>query len=263
VRFSKIDLRMFKLSGPHGLTTETSSASGSNEQDRLSLVQRCIPERRPHLDLATGHAQLLASLATEEPARALCGTDKSRAEVESAEEYLNRAIPDHRIRLIHTSDVPPPAQWGAMESFSLSATGLGGANMAELLVRNSDHLERCDHMVLQPNRDEAKVRAVLPRLGFSVDRERFVIDRDYLYLVIVCTPISTGTPPLLQREIVHGRWSEQPRQPTELQSYFAWHLRSLDRKVRGELAGHNWEDAEEAYRAYRAFENIHFTIFGS
>jgi tRNA A22 N-methylase len=254
---------MFKLSGPHGLTGTSPSEATRSRLTRLELVQRCVPAGLPHIDLATGHAQLLAQLASDDPNRTLCGTDKSRAEIESACDQLNQWNCEHNIQLMHTNEIPRPEEWGATDSFSLSATGLGGANMAELLLRNAENLAACSHMILQPNRDEVKVRAVLPMAGFSVDHEQLIVDRGYLYLVLVCTRISSKAPPLSQREILHGRWHKSVRQPAELRDYFEWHLRSLERKMRGEMAGHNWQKAEEAFRAYRAFQQIERAFFAS
>lgn len=245
---------MFRLR-PNIAPGSTSAKPPSRLSARLELIRTLIPDGWNHCDVATGHGQLLAELASSSPGRSLRGTDCAAAEIAEAKRLFDARCVSDCIKLEQIDHLPSINDEASKAPWSLSITGLGGRTMATILANDPTASRQFSRMILQPNRDEELVRSTLHALGYAPQTEHLVRDRRYAYVVLDCLPVGPANPPQSTIQVACGRGFRGEGAALS-EAYYDWRISYHEARLRGAAARGDAEMTESTHRILRHFRRL-------
>ncbi len=214
---------------------------------RLNCVANLVRQGAVLADIGTDHAYLpLFLLSVGRIDRAIC-SDVNEGPLHSARENACEMGLTEHITFLLTSGL-----CGVMEHRPTDITicGMGGELIAEILESASGTHSIGVRYILQPMTRQEHLRRTLYRLGFAILDEKYIVEGDKAYLVIVSE--YTGTPiPYGEKECLLGLrlFSKEPMEDAE-RAYFLKKKKALLRRRDGRIHGGEGTDVEDMLLSY-------------
>ena len=148
--------------------------------NRLKNVANFVLKDSNVIDVGCDHALLCIYLASNYPNMRLIASDVREGPLKQAKANIEKYGLEDRITLklgdgIATID---------NDTNVIVISGMGGITIADIITKNKEKLDKIDQIVVSPNNDFYAVRSEITKLGFIIDREEVIKERDKFYLII-------------------------------------------------------------------------------
>ncbi|MBP3735526.1 MAG: SAM-dependent methyltransferase [Lachnospiraceae bacterium] len=152
----------------------------------LAIADLCAAagEGAPYVlcDVGCDHAHVPIRLLQEEKIRAAILLDVLPGPLQKAAENLARYQMTERCRLLLSDGLD---EYSPKDAQVLLISGLGGMLIADILLRDPGKTKSFQHIVVQPQSEQAAARRALRELGFFISNERLVAEEGKYYPVIL------------------------------------------------------------------------------
>ena len=174
---------------------------------RLQTLASLCPTNGPLVDIGSDHGQLLQILFAQGFNFPLYGSELSTSSFQS----LKKSTEDYPVR-VYQADGLNQLPIGVT---TIVIAGMGGLLIIEMLTKGLASLTKIQSLVLGPQRDVHKLRHWLADHGWAITQEKFVLEADQGYPLIVAergqmrlTDIEASYGPILikQRDPVFLQW---------------------------------------------------------
>ena len=148
--------------------------------NRLKNVANFVLKDSNVIEVGCDHALLCIYLASNYPNMRLIASDVREGPLKQAKANIEKYGLEDRITLklgdgIATID---------NDTNVIVISGMGGITIADIITKNKEKLDKIDQIVVSPNNDFYAVRSEITKLGFIIDREELIKERDKFYLII-------------------------------------------------------------------------------
>lgn len=152
--------------------------------ERLLNIANLVPKCDLAIDIGTDHAYVPIYLVKENIAKKVIAADISKGSVRKAQQNVNLNNCKDRIecRLGDGLDVLYDNEYADV----IIVAGMGGMLVNYVLNINKEALKKAKRLILQPQRDNDKVRKFIHSIGFKIIDEKIFYDDNKLYNIIVC-----------------------------------------------------------------------------
>ncbi len=149
---------------------------------RLSLVADFVPDNRKIIDIGCDHGLLSIYLAKRCPSNRVIASDINENALSSAISNIKREKLTDRIdvRLGNGLSIIDKD-----EIDTIVISGMGANTIVGILKYSKDKLVNVDTIVIQSNTDLYFLRKNITNLGYYIDREELVEDKNIIYTVIL------------------------------------------------------------------------------
>ena len=140
--------------------------------NRLAQVASFIEDDSSVIDVGCDHAFLDIYLAQNKKMKKIIASDNKEGPLAKAKENVRKAHLSSGIeKLDPTID-------------TLVISGMGGLNMVGICKYESQKMKQFSTLVLSPNNEVEFVRREFVKMGFHIDQEVLVLDKDIIYPVL-------------------------------------------------------------------------------
>jgi tRNA (adenine22-N1)-methyltransferase len=170
----------------------------------LTLASLC-PTHGPLVDIGSDHGQLLQILFQQGFAFRLYGSELSTSSFQS----LKKSSEDYPFYLYQANgldDLPK-------EVITIVIAGMGGGLIIDILTSGLAALTNIQTLVLGPQRDAQKLRHWLGNHGWTIKKEKFILDHNKGYPLLV---VQRGSMTLTEIEACYGPILISQREPAFL-----------------------------------------------
>lgn len=152
--------------------------------ERLLNIANLVPKCDLAIDIGTDHAYVPIYLVKKNIAKNVIASDISKGSVQKAQQNVNLNNCKDRIecRLGDGLDVLYDNEYADV----IIVAGMGGMLVNYVLNINKEAFKKTKRLILQPQRDNDKVRKFVHSIGFKIIDEKIFYDDDKLYNIIVC-----------------------------------------------------------------------------
>ena len=144
---------------------------------RLQTLASLCPTNGPLVDIGSDHGQLLQILFAQGFNFPLYGSELSTSSFQS----LKKSTEDYPVR-VYQADGLNQLPIGVT---TIVIAGMGGLLIIEMLTKGLASLTKIQSLVLGPQRDVHKLRHWLADHGWAITQEKFVLEADQGYPLIV------------------------------------------------------------------------------
>lgn len=148
--------------------------------NRLECVSSFVLENRKVIDIGCDHALLSIYLVQNKKTLKMIASDINEGPLLHAEENIKKYKLEDKIILKLGSGVEPIED----DIDTIIISGMGGLNMIGILKYSKEKYKKVDTIILSPNSDTDKVRKEICKLGFYIDNEKLVKEKNIIYPVI-------------------------------------------------------------------------------
>lgn len=147
---------------------------------RLEMVAQLIEKDSKIIDVGCDHALLDIYLADRNQCSKIIASDNKSGPLEHAKENIKKYKLESKISVKLGDGIDPIEN----DIDTIVISGMGGLNIIGILKYKTHLYKQVKRLVLSPNSDVEKVRKEITRLGFYIDNEVLVKDKNIIYSVI-------------------------------------------------------------------------------
>jgi len=145
------------------------------------MVASFVEEDSFLIDVGCDHALLDIYLASIYKNIKMIASDNKKGPLEGASENIKKYHLEDRIQLKLGNGIEPIQN--GVDTIVIS--GMGGLNMIGILKYKTELLLNVQTLILSPNSDTEKVRKEITRLGYKIENEELVKDKNIIYPILV------------------------------------------------------------------------------
>lgn len=147
---------------------------------RLETVAQLVEKDSKIIDVGCDHALLDIYLADRNQCSKIIASDNKSGPLEHAKENLKKYKLESKVSLKLGNGIETIEE----DIDTIVISGMGGLNIIGILKYKPHLYKQVKRLVLSPNSDVEKVRKEITRLGFYIDNEVLVKDKNIIYSVI-------------------------------------------------------------------------------
>lgn len=151
---------------------------------RLGKIVDYVPKCGTVTDIGTDHAFIPIYLALNNVAKKVIAADISKGSVDKAEKNVSFYNCSHRVECRCGDGLSVLSENECSDV--IIAAGMGGMLVIHVLEVNDRVLKNAKRLILQPQRDNDKVRRFVHKKGFKIIAEDIFKDEGKIYNIIVC-----------------------------------------------------------------------------
>ena len=140
--------------------------------NRLKNVANFVLKDSNVIDVGCDHALLCIYLASNYPNMRLIASDVREGPLKQAKANIEKYGLEDRITL------------KIGDGIATIDNDTNVITIANIITKNKEKLDKIDQIVVSPNNDFYAVRSEITKLGFIIDREEVIKERDKFYLII-------------------------------------------------------------------------------
>lgn len=152
-----------------------------NLSKRLETVASCVSTSGTVADIGCDHGFTSIYLIENEMAKCGIAMDINKGPLEKAKQHIAQAGLKDKIET-RLSDGLDKLEAGEADTILIS--GMGGALIRDILMKEKDKTLSVDELVLSPQSEIYLVRKCLHELGFFIEMEKMVFDMGKYYVAI-------------------------------------------------------------------------------
>lgn len=149
--------------------------------NRLQTVASFITTNRSIIDVGCDHALLSIYLVQTKDTKKVIASDIKQGPLMRAKENLKKFQVEKQIQI----KLGPGIETIDEDIDTIIISGMGGLNMIGILKYSPSKYQNVDTLILSPNSDTDKVRREISKLGFYIENEKLVKDKNIIYPVIL------------------------------------------------------------------------------
>ena len=147
--------------------------------NRLKTIGDLVPLSSYPLDIGCDHALLSIYLVKERKIKKAIASDNKSGPLKKAKENINFYKASDKVKLIKAE---------GLESYSegvdtITISGMGGLNINKILDDNKRYLKNITTLILSPNNYSDAVKRKLLKLGYHIDNEVLVKEKNIIYQI--------------------------------------------------------------------------------
>ncbi|MBE6147350.1 MAG: SAM-dependent methyltransferase [Firmicutes bacterium] len=151
-----------------------------NINKRLERLSTFVDEEKNIIDVGCDHALLDIYLFQNRKKINIIASDIKEGPLKGAKENLKKYNLEDKIKLKLGPGIEPMEK----ETDTVIISGMGGLNMIGILKYKEEERKQIKTIILSPNNDVEKVRKEITKLGYYIDKEELVQDKDFIYPII-------------------------------------------------------------------------------
>lgn len=152
-----------------------------NINKRLQTVSSFVTDGSNIIDIGCDHALLDIYLALNKKNLNIIASDNKEGPLKHAKENVSKYQLDNQIKIKLGDGIATIEE----NTDTIIISGMGGLNIVGILKYKKDEYKNVNTLILSPNNYTEKVRKEIAKLGFYIDDETLVKDKNIIYPVIV------------------------------------------------------------------------------
>lgn len=154
---------------------------------RLQFIATLINEKKLFADIGSDHAYLPCSICLKhKEARAIAG-EVVQGPYNSAVETVRKYQLEDRIDVRLGSGLTVLNEEDEVSDIVIA--GMGGTLISQILLADSEKLQRVERLIIQPNNNEQKVRETFLELGYVLTAEYILEENGLIYEILLAEQI--------------------------------------------------------------------------
>ena len=148
---------------------------------RLKTIGDLVPLSSYPLDIGCDHALLSIYLVKEKGLSKTVASDNKSGPLKKARENVNFYKVSDKVELIEAEGLDSYKE--GIDTITIS--GMGGLNINKILDDNKRYLKNITTLILSPNNYSDAVKRKLLKLGYHIDNEVLVKEKNIIYQIFV------------------------------------------------------------------------------
>ena len=149
--------------------------------NRLKTIGDLVPLSSYPLDIGCDHALLSIYLVKEKGLSKTVASDNKSGPLKKARENVNFYKVSDKVELIEAEGLDSYKE--GIDTITIS--GMGGLNINKILDDNKRYLKNITTLILSPNNYSDAVKRKLLKLGYHIDNEVLVKEKNIIYQIFV------------------------------------------------------------------------------
>ena len=149
--------------------------------NRLKTIGDLVPLSTYPLDIGCDHALLSIYLVKEKGLSKAIASDNKSGPLKKARENVKFYKVSDKIKLIEAEGLDSYTE--GIDTITIS--GMGGLNINKILDDNRKYLKNIDTLILSPNNYSLAVKRKLLKLGYHIENETLVKEKNIIYEILV------------------------------------------------------------------------------
>lgn len=149
--------------------------------ERLMKVASFIPKNHNIIDVGCDHALLSIYLVQNLEPQKVIASDIKEGPLIQARENIQKYQVEKQIKVKLGAGIDTIEE----DIDTIVISGMGGLNMIGILKYHPEKYKNVNTIILSPNSDTDKVRKEICKLGFYIEKESLVKDKNIIYPVIL------------------------------------------------------------------------------
>lgn len=148
--------------------------------NRLLEIANFIKPNHSIIDVGCDHALLSIYLVQNKCPKKVIASDIKEGPLEHARENIKKYKVEDQIKLKLGQGIEPIEE----DIDTIIISGMGGLNMIGILKYTPSKYKKVDTIILSPNSDTDKVRKEICKLGFFIEQETLIKEKNIIYPII-------------------------------------------------------------------------------
>ena len=149
--------------------------------NRLKTIGDLVPLSTYPLDIGCDHALLSIYLVKEKNIEKAVASDNKSGPLEKAKENISFYKVSDKVKLIEAEGLD--SYTDGVDTVTIS--GMGGLNINKILDDNRKYLKNINTLILSPNNYGDAVKRKMVKLGYYIDNEVLVKEKNIIYEILV------------------------------------------------------------------------------
>ena len=149
--------------------------------NRLKTIGDLVPLSTYPLDIGCDHALLSIYLVKEKGLSKAIASDNKSGPLKKARENVKFYKVSDKIKLIEAEGLESYTE--GIDTITIS--GMGGLNINKILDDNRKYLKNINTLILSPNNYSLAVKRKLLKLGYYIENESLVKEKNIIYEILV------------------------------------------------------------------------------
>ncbi len=149
--------------------------------NRLKTIGDLVPLSSYPLDIGCDHALLSIYLVKEKGLSKTVASDNKSGPLKKAKENVKFYKVSDKVKLLEAEGLDSYTK--GIDTITIS--GMGGLNINKILDDNKKYLKNIDTLILSPNNYSLAVKRKLLKLGYHIENETLVKERNIIYEILV------------------------------------------------------------------------------
>ena len=149
--------------------------------NRLKTIGDLVPLSSYPLDIGCDHALLSIYLVKEKGLSKVVASDNKSGPLKKAKENVDFYKVSDKVKLLKSEGLDSYTK--GIDTITIS--GMGGLNINKILDDNRKYLKNIDTLILSPNNYSLAVKRKLLKLGYHIENETLVKEKNIIYEILV------------------------------------------------------------------------------
>ena len=149
-----------------------------NLSKRLLTISELVNDQGSIMDIGCDHALLDIYLAKTKPKLSIIASDNKLGPMSKAKENVIRERVNIEVKLCDGLDGIGTG------TDTVIISGMGGKNIVDIFKRGKNKIGNVNTIILSPHSDFFSVRKYINRLGFYIDKEQLLKEKNKTYLIV-------------------------------------------------------------------------------
>ena len=149
--------------------------------NRLKTIGDLVPLSSYPLDIGCDHALLSIYLVKEKGLSKVVASDNKSGPLKKAKENVDFYKVSGKVKLVKKEGLDSYTE--GIDTITIS--GMGGLNINKILDDNRKYLKNIDTLILSPNNYSLAVKRKLLKLGYHIENETLVKEKNIIYEILV------------------------------------------------------------------------------
>jgi tRNA (adenine22-N1)-methyltransferase len=148
---------------------------------RLKTIADMVSKGSKVVDIGCDHALLGIYLTKNELAAEVIVSDISEQALNQGKENIKKYGLHKKIETRHGNGLEIIKD---LKIDTIIISGLGGKTIIDILIKNPNNLKQINNIIVQPNNNTVYVRKKINNLGYIIDNEKLVKEKNNIYTII-------------------------------------------------------------------------------
>ncbi len=149
--------------------------------NRLKTIGDLVPLSSYPLDIGCDHALLSIYLVKEKGLSKVVASDNKSGPLKKAKENVDFYKVSGKVKLVKKEGLDSYTE--GIDTITIS--GMGGLNINKILNDNRKYLKNINTIILSPNNYSLAVKRNLTKLGYHIENETLVKEKNIIYEILV------------------------------------------------------------------------------
>ena len=149
--------------------------------NRLKTIGDLVPLSSYPLDIGCDHALLSIYLVKEKGLSKVVASDNKSGPLKKAKENVDFYKVSGKVKLVKKEGLDSYTE--GIDTITIS--GMGGLNINKILNDNRKYLKNINTIILSPNNYSLAVKRNLTKLGYRIENETLVKEKNIIYEILV------------------------------------------------------------------------------